>query len=232
MAYVSQGYWVAGDGKYGGSYYVDTSYWTAEARRSAGVDTLSFGTGITAADLVIGLSGSNLVIGVRDPANPNATFAQLTDKITLQAWTDTLNRIETFKFADGTTLNAAAIVSQLGTDANDTITWTETALAINVGAGDDIVTSGAFNDTLSGGAGNDTLNAEAGNDTLTGNEGNDSLIGGAGLDILDGGVGNDTLDAGDGNDTLRGGAGADNLLGGAGDDRPSVSNWFANCKSG
>jgi hypothetical protein len=41
------------------------------------------------------LSGNDLIVGVKDPNNPNQTFAQLTDKITLQNWVDPLNRVET-----------------------------------------------------------------------------------------------------------------------------------------
>src|SRR5262249_49584341 len=128
-----------------------------------GSDTLSSGPGISAADIEIQLSGNDLIVGVRDPANPNATFAQLTDKITLQNWMDSLDRIETFRFADGATLNVTGIVGAIGTEGNDTITWTESAATLNGGAGNDVLTGSAYDDVLIGGTGNDTLNGGAGN---------------------------------------------------------------------
>jgi RTX calcium-binding nonapeptide repeat (4 copies)/Cadherin domain/Haemolysin-type calcium binding protein related domain len=81
-----------------------------------GQDSLVFGPGIKVSDLVIQISGNDLIVGIKDPANPNATLAQLTDKITLQNWMDPLDRIETFQFEDGTTLNLAAGVPAFMTD--------------------------------------------------------------------------------------------------------------------
>lgn len=200
-----EGYWNGkGDWIVTGQHWVDTSHWdTVETRQDGGVDVLSFGAGISGSDLAITLSGNDLIVGVKDPANPGATFAQLTDKITLQSWKDPLNRIETLRFADGTTLGLAGILAKLGTDGVDTITWTETALTANFGAGNDNVTTGAFDDVLTGGDGNDTLNASAGNDILYGNAGNDSLLGGDGIDHLDGGAGADSHNGGAGFDYAR-----------------------------
>jgi hypothetical protein len=138
---------------------------TQVVHADGGSDTLSFGQGIAASDIEIQLSGNDLIVGVRDPANPNATFAQLTDKLTLQSWMDPLDRIETFRFADGTTLNLAGIVATIGTRGDDTISWSESAATLNGRAGNDVITGSAFNDTLNGGAGNDTLNGGAGTDT-------------------------------------------------------------------
>lgn len=75
----------------------------------------TWGSGITAADIVIAVSGNDLIVGVKDSVKPNATFAQLTDKITLQNWMDPLNRIEALAIADGSTLDVAGIVSRIGT---------------------------------------------------------------------------------------------------------------------
>jgi Ca2+-binding RTX toxin-like protein len=68
-----------------------------------GQDTLAFGAGISPSDIRVAGSGNNLIVTVRDPANPAAG-----DAITLQDWTIQFNRIETFVFADGTTLNVGA----------------------------------------------------------------------------------------------------------------------------
>jgi hypothetical protein len=55
-----------------------------------GTDTLVFGPGITPMDGFVRSSGNNVILGVRNPANPNAAFEQLTDKITLANWDDPL----------------------------------------------------------------------------------------------------------------------------------------------
>ncbi len=132
----------------------------ALSARGAGADILSFGAGITAAQLILALSGADLVISVKDP---NSTGTP-TDKITIKNWTDAQKRIETLTFGDGTTLSARQIMERLPTTANDALTWTETAINWSGDAGADKLTSGAFNDTLAGGAGNDTLDGGAGYD--------------------------------------------------------------------
>ena len=120
-------------------------------RADGGNDTLSFGSGILATDVSIALSGNDLVVGITDSNNPSVPFDQLTDKIILQNWSDPLNRIETFKFADGSTLDLAGIASRFGTNNSDTFVWTETTANIAGGSGNDAITTGAFSDTLDGG---------------------------------------------------------------------------------
>ena len=229
QSYQYQAYGVVGyDGEGAPVYGYYTATGTQTVQGDAGSDKLSFGSGITASDLTIGVSGNDLIVGVKDPANVSATFVQLTDKIVLKDWLISNNRIETFAFSDGSTLSAAGIVARVGTDQADSFTWTETALAVDGGAGNDSLSSGSYADTLAGGDGNDTLRGgggadqltgDAGADQLFGDDGNDALDGGAGDDSLEGGAGDDTLAGGDGNDTLRGGGGADQLTGGAGADQ-------------
>ncbi len=143
------GYWES-DG-YGGSY------WVAQ-HIDAGSDLLVLGSGIAASDIVFNVSGNDLIVGVRDPANPNATFAQLTDRITLQNWFDPLDRIETIQVGG---INRTLAV---GTTGDDTMSGT------------------SGNDWLVGRAGNDSIQGNAGNDVLAGGGGNDTLVGGAGYD--------------------------------------------------
>ncbi|HXO69537.1 MAG TPA: cadherin domain-containing protein, partial [Bradyrhizobium sp.] len=69
---------------------------------NAGSDTLVFGPGIAKSDIAVQRTGNDLIVGVKDPAHPGA---QPTDWITLKDWAIAFNRIETFGFADGTTLN-------------------------------------------------------------------------------------------------------------------------------
>src|SRR5205807_3626775 len=117
------------DGEFIG-YQTRTS--TDLAQYDGGSDTLAFGSGIAASDLSFQLSGSDLIVGVKDPANPTATFAQLTDKITLQGWTNPFNRIETLQVGG---VNRTLKVGTAGADA---------------------LTGTAGNDWLAGLAGNDT----------------------------------------------------------------------------
>jgi hypothetical protein len=63
--------------------------------------------GPAASDLRLRLLGGDLVVGIVDPSNPTAPFKSLTDNITLKNWT---NRIETFRFADGTTLPRLSVI--------------------------------------------------------------------------------------------------------------------------
>ncbi|MCJ9728971.1 calcium-binding protein [Bradyrhizobium sp. PRIMUS42] len=70
-----------------------------------GLDTLAFASGIRPSDIVFQLSGNDFIVGIKDPANPSLSLAQMTDRITLQNWLDPLDRIEKLVFADGTTLD-------------------------------------------------------------------------------------------------------------------------------
>src|SRR6185312_12485326 len=84
---------------------------TQTVQASNGTNTLSFGPGISVADIQVEASGNDLIIGLRDPNNPNATFAQLIDKIRIQNWINPLNQVQSFKFADGTTIGVAEIIA-------------------------------------------------------------------------------------------------------------------------
>ncbi|MFN7883792.1 MAG: calcium-binding protein, partial [bacterium] len=178
-----------------------------------GSDTLEFQSGITASDLMIGVSGNDLVVGVRNPATPGLLFSQLTDRILLRDWRISMNRIETFRFVDGSVLGLSGIMGRIGTDQADNVSWTETAVNISLGAGNDTIVTGGHADTLSGGDGNDTLRGGGGSDVLQGDAGADSLSGEDGADRLNGGDGGDSLRGGAGDDTVLGDAGADRLFG-------------------
>jgi Ca2+-binding RTX toxin-like protein len=97
-----------------------------------------------------------------------------------------------------------------------------TSIAVDAGAGDDIVRiddgNGSFTDaiptTIDGGDGNDTLAGGKGGEVLAGGAGNDSIDGNGGADVASMGSGDDTFvwDPGDGSDTVEGGDGADTML--------------------
>ncbi|HTO53923.1 MAG TPA: calcium-binding protein [Myxococcota bacterium] len=96
-----------------------------------------------------------------------------------------------------------------------------TAIAIHAGAGRDTIrideANGLFTDeaiTIDGGPGNDTITGGSGDDTILGGDGNDVIDPRRGADTVDGGPGNDQLiwDPGDGSDVFEGGDGNDVLV--------------------
>jgi Ca2+-binding RTX toxin-like protein len=173
-----------------------------------------FGAGISADDISVGIGSLVVRVGFTadavhiqgfDPANPTVPVG-----------------IETFEFADGTTLTQADLVARgfdlVGTAGHDILNGGQTYRGIYGLDGNDVLTGGAIDNVLNGGNGNDILFGEAGNDQLIGGTGDDFIRGGDGDDVLNGEAGNDSLEGEAGNDVLVGGAGDDQLLGGAGDD--------------
>ncbi|MDD5297126.1 MAG: calcium-binding protein [Rhodocyclaceae bacterium] len=134
-------------------------------------DILKFGAGITAANVAVSRSGTDLVF----------TIVGGTDKVTAQNWYGSSgNQLEQIQFADGTVWSGAAVHAQ--------------GLALSGTAGNDVMNGvDAFGDNLKGLSGNDTLNGLGGDDTLDGGDGNDVLDGGHGADTLIGGAGDDVL---------------------------------------
>jgi Ca2+-binding RTX toxin-like protein len=113
----------------------------------AGTDKIVFGAGIEPSDLKTTNNGTDILIDILDPANPAAT-----DRITVKnAYTLTRAEIETYQFADGSTLTAAQMkvlaTSLHGTSSSDSLTGT------------------ALNELIHGYEGNDTLTGASGNDT-------------------------------------------------------------------
>lgn len=106
-----------------------------------------------------------------------------------------LDKVQSFRFADGTTLTTADLLVTLP--------------SVNLIGEDEA-------DVLRGHAGDDLLSGQAGDDTLEGGAGNDVLYGGQGADVLEGGEGRDWLAGEAGDDRLAGGAGVDTYLFGPG----------------
>jgi Ca2+-binding RTX toxin-like protein len=160
----------------------------ANYQAAAAADRVSFGAGITAANLKFNREGNDLVI----------TFTNsTTDSLRIQNQYAGANYVlNTLQFSDATTLSISPT--------------TLTNIIYSVG--------GASNETLYGYDGVDRMTGNGGNDSLYGYAGNDSLDGSAGADYLTAGTGNDTLVGGQGNDSLYGGDGTDLLTGGTGDD--------------
>lgn len=200
--------------------------WVAETRtakrsvqRDGGEDVLQFGYTIALEDLFITNAGNDLKVGIRDLDDPNKGLNALDDVVTIKDWSNEMNRVEGFEFADGLVLDMSDITyARSGLAGNDQLRGTANGDILSGGHGNDNLQSYGGDDYLIGGAGNDYLNGGDGLDDLFGGSGNDRLIGGKGEDYLLGGSGNDTLEGGSGNDVLTGGRGDDVLKGGLGDD--------------
>lgn len=185
-----------------------TDYWYESVQGDGGHDVLQFGLGITAAHLVFSLEGDDLLVGLKPDSGDVDSISSLADVVRIEDWRRSINRIESVRFSDGSTLGVADITDRLGTIDSDVITWSESAINVDVGEGDDTVITGSGADVIAGGGGADTLSGGAGNDQLFGGRGSDLLNGGSGDDTLDGGSGDDILTGGGGNDVYLFGPGS------------------------
>ena len=184
-----------------------------------GNDTLQFGNGITLENIVFSTSADKMYIGVRESYEANKYIGDLENVLTIDQWSDSKNKIETFAFADGFKFDSSTVeYANYGNQNNDIISGTDKG---------DILSGGSGNDTLKGLAADDYLIGGEGFDNLDGGNGDDDLFGGVGADVLNGGAGNDYLTGGadadlivgdEGSDVLIGGSGHDTLKGGRGND--------------
>lgn len=147
-----------------------------------GVNTIEFGAGITAADLVYTAidNGSGLKVSVAGQPGSISIEGELSGGGD--------EHIDQLRFADGTILSRAqflgALTLQSITNGNDQINGFNYAQLIDGGAGDDTIYGGYASDWLLGGAGDDVIRARGGDDVLIGGAGNDMLTGGGGNDIF------------------------------------------------
>ena len=132
------------------------------------VDTIEFGEGITAADLIFSDDGLNLIIQIGSDAN---------DKIVIsnQLSSETSSKIEYIKFADGKSVNIAIGLYISAEDSSVQLS----ALSI-----DQLLVGSVAIDNLSGGYSDDRIYGNGGNDDLKGDEGNDTIYGGDGNDSI------------------------------------------------
>lgn len=210
-----------------------------------GGDKLLFGAGISVEDLVLTMSGADMIIAVRPQGTWNGELASLTDQLRITNWAQAGNRIEVLQFFDGVDVDISQIsATKLGTTLADVLAGTSGvdwmdglagADSIHGGSsgdfifgrdgsdslfgqdGDDVLVGGTDDDTLVGGAGNDALMGGSGADTILGEAGNDAIMAGAGDDIITGGDGNDIIVGEGGSDTFHAGAGDDLYRFGLGD---------------
>ena len=163
-------------------------------------DTIEFGAGITASDLIFTRPGEHLIVGI------GGSDDRLTVNYYFHDDGTSSYTVDAIRLADGTVFNYTDVKSRLS------------AVTLPAVPGDAPVYGAAGSDALNGSSGYDTLYGGAGNDTLEGGAGEDLLRGEDGNDVLHGGADNDSLEGGNGDDTLWGGAGDDSLQGGAGND--------------
>ncbi|CAH0445934.1 hypothetical protein LMG10661_02077 [Ralstonia syzygii subsp. syzygii] len=184
-------------------------------------DTIEFGTGIAASDVIATRSGDDLILSLRNG----------TDRVTVQ-WYFSADaagpyRIDQVRFADGTSWDVAAVKArvQVPTDsANDLYGYASDDNLSGLD-GNDTLRGDAGSDTLYGGVGDDILDGGADNDYLFGDAGDDTLLGGSGDDNLYGGTGNDRLESGAGNDYLVGNEGSDTYVFNAGWGQDTINNY-------
>ncbi|GAB58547.1 hypothetical protein RNAN_1520 [Rheinheimera nanhaiensis E407-8] len=134
-------------------------------------DTLQFGEGIAADDLMFIRSGSDLLI----------RHSNGTDSIRVQNWFagSAHYQLNLLTFADGTELTAAQVEAQMvtfGTEGEDSLFGSAQVDVIYGEAGDDYIDGRAGDDKLYGGAGSDTIVGGAGNDLLVGGTGDDKYV--------------------------------------------------------
>lgn len=123
--------------------------------------------------------------------------------------------IESFEFADGSTLTYAKLLER-GFDLSGSgdIFGTSVTDRIDGSAIDDYIYAGAGDDVVSAGGGADYLNGMGGDDILKGGSGDDQLFERDGHNLLDAGSGNDMLVVNSYDDALT----ASFIIGGAGND--------------
>ncbi|MDY0969042.1 beta strand repeat-containing protein, partial [Sphingomonas sp. CFBP9021] len=157
-----------------------------------GTDTVQLGADIAVSDVTVSQSAgiNDLVISI------NGT----TDRITLaDTLTNSENRIEQIRFADGTIWSSAELVrrSMLDNAGNNSFYGSYDGEMMRSGAGNDILRGRGGDDILFGGIGDDTLSGDAGNDRYRfgRGDGQDRIIetsgagGSGGRDMLELGIG-------------------------------------------
>lgn len=169
----------------------------ADFDRIGGADSIEFGAGIRAEDVIVQRTVSDIVLRFKDTD----------DRLTIRWYDGAGLRIETVRFADGTVWSG----DDLQEKADGTITLRGTSAS-------DVLTGDADGNRILGEQGDDRLSGMGGADILDGGTGDDALDGGSGSDRLLGAGGNDTLDGGTADDWLAGGAGDDLYLVGSGAD--------------
>ena len=161
---------------------------------NSGIDTIEFGVGIDAQDLLFSANtgSASLDIAVVPTGGAFDSFSEVKDHVILRDWYAGQRSIEGFQFVntgrlDVASMNLVGIAYAVSTDnvAPGSASW------VTGDERDNLITGSGQNDILNGFSGNDTLRGGDGQDVLYGGSGDDALDGGAGADILVGGAGTD-----------------------------------------
>lgn len=185
-------------GMYDDEYTYNLSDGVVSLHDADGTDKLIFGEGITSDMLVVkAVNGSdNLVIALKEEGK---AFEELSHRITIENSFRTHSALESFVFADGSSLSLDQVLAlQQGTDGDDYIMMSARDSVVAGGGGDDVIVTSSGNDTLDGGAGDDRLEGGTGGDTYLfgrggghddvadyGDDGQDTLQFGAGISTDD-----------------------------------------------
>lgn len=152
-----------------------TGYRTVTRAVEGGDDTIQFGAYIDISDLMISMSGNDLLIQLQ-PLDDNA---EVTDQVTIKEWISPEFRVENLRFANDFAVDLGQIeYAASGTENDDKLT--------------------ALDDKSS------WLGGGEGSDELTGSSQSDVLFAGTGADVVSGGNGDDVyiFNRGDGHDRL------------------------------
>lgn len=160
-------------------YFFNTADGNDRITDASGNDTLQFGAGISASSVTLGRSANSLVL----------TLAGAAASVTIDNYlSDPARRIESFQFADGSTLpDAATIVDTLanirGTSGDDTLVGTAGFDVISGLEGNDDISGLADSDNLLGGPGLDTYRFQAGDgaDLIVESDAGNVVVFGAGI---------------------------------------------------
>ncbi|MHB1677396.1 MAG: lipase family protein [Sulfuriferula sp.] len=195
-------------------------------------DIIQFGPGITASMITLGLGSLMLRVG------SSGEVVHIMDFNPADALAP--NAIQTFRFADGTSLSYDQLLARgfdiYGTTGNETLSGTNLDNRIYAGSGNDTLIGTGANDTLVAGVGTDTLIGGSGNETFVVNNSADVIVAAANAasntieasfdyvapahvqNITLTGTANLTATGNTLNNTLTGNAGNDTLIGGSGND--------------
>ncbi len=191
---------------YGGAgndtYIFNAGYGTDTVIDSEGINTISFGAGLTEEAMTAYRHNWNDLM---------ITFEGVEDKLIIQGYFGSeSNRNFDVRFADGKRYaynDAKNPIKQVhATEYGDWMSaWSDNGIALHGDGGSDNLTGGAGSDMLFGGIGDDTLNGNNGDDILDGGEGNDFLYGGSGSDVYNFGIGygSDIIEDNDGDNVVR-----------------------------
>ena len=134
-----------------------------------------------------------------------------------------------------TTASISGTLSVVGSEGNDLINTSATAVSATIlgGGGIDTLTGSTAADSIDGGAGNDAITGSGGNDTLRGGTGNDTIDASAVAAVvsIDGGEGNDRINVGNtlsSSDTIDGGVGTNTLVISAAVASPAIGGRVSN----